>query len=144
MNVMVSVVGDPHGPSAALESVPAVLIRRAAVSLHHAIDGDLRHGHQFHASSQPASRRSGTWLHQQPANAPSKRRSPSSANVYASTVSNRTHGGISLRRASSIVSGFRSVASHSRASDAPGGVHQPVPHATSSTRRPTNIDGNHA
>src|SRR6266571_3666546 len=42
------VVEHPHGPSAALESVPAVLIRRAAVSLHHSIDGDLRHGRQFH------------------------------------------------------------------------------------------------
>src|SRR6266566_4733706 len=36
------------GPSAARESGPAVLIRRAAVSLHHSIDGDLRRGRQFH------------------------------------------------------------------------------------------------
>src|SRR6185312_14920462 len=43
------VVARPQGPAAALESVPAVLIRRAAVSLHHSIDGDLRHGRQFHA-----------------------------------------------------------------------------------------------
>ena len=42
------VVACPPGPSAALESVPAVLIRRAAVSLHHSIDGDLRHDRQFH------------------------------------------------------------------------------------------------
>src|SRR4029077_1469418 len=42
------VVARPPGPSAALESVPAVLIRRAAVSLHHSIDGDLRHDRQFH------------------------------------------------------------------------------------------------
>ena len=42
------VVARPHRPSAALESVPAVLFRRAAVSLHHSIDGDLRHGRQFH------------------------------------------------------------------------------------------------
>src|SRR6266542_2467220 len=42
------VVEDPHGPSTALESLPAVLIRRAAVSLHHSIDGDLRHGRQLH------------------------------------------------------------------------------------------------
>ena len=48
MNVTVSLSATPHGPSAALESVPAVLIRRAAVSLHHSIDGDLRHGRQFH------------------------------------------------------------------------------------------------
>ena len=41
-------VEHPHGPSAALESAPAVFIRRAAVSLHHSIDGDLRHGRQFH------------------------------------------------------------------------------------------------
>ena len=41
-------VAHAHGPSAALESVPAVLIRRAAVSLHHSIDGDLRHGDQLH------------------------------------------------------------------------------------------------
>src|ERR671930_1629122 len=49
MNVMVSLSNTPHGPSAALESVPAVLIRRAAVSLHHSIDGDLGHGRQLHA-----------------------------------------------------------------------------------------------
>src|SRR6266536_2334690 len=42
------VVALPQGPSAALESVPAVLIRRAAVSLHHSIDGDLSHGRQLH------------------------------------------------------------------------------------------------
>jgi hypothetical protein len=48
MKVMVSSSNTPRGPSAALESVPAVLIRRAAVSLHHSIDGDLRHGGQFH------------------------------------------------------------------------------------------------
>jgi hypothetical protein len=42
------VVEHPHCPSAALESAPAVLIRRAAVSLHHSIDGDLRHGGQSH------------------------------------------------------------------------------------------------
>ena len=42
------VVSRPQGPSAALESVPAVLIRRVAVSLHHSIDGDLRHDRQFH------------------------------------------------------------------------------------------------
>src|SRR6202042_846675 len=42
------VVARPPGPSAALESVPAVLIRRGAVSLHYSIDGDLRHGRQFH------------------------------------------------------------------------------------------------
>jgi len=34
------VVALAPGPSTALESVPAVLIRRAAVSLHHSIDGD--------------------------------------------------------------------------------------------------------
>src|ERR671933_697529 len=48
MNVMVSLIEHPHGPSAALEPDPAVLIRRAAVSLHHSIDGDLRHGRQLH------------------------------------------------------------------------------------------------
>jgi hypothetical protein len=42
------VVARPLGPSAALESVPAVLIRRAAVSLHHSVDGNLRHDRQFH------------------------------------------------------------------------------------------------
>src|ERR671930_2720257 len=42
------VVEHPHGPAAALESAPAVLLRRAAVSLHHAVDGDLRHGRQLH------------------------------------------------------------------------------------------------
>ena len=42
------VVARPPSPSAALESVPAVLLRRAAVSLHHSIDGDLRHGRQLH------------------------------------------------------------------------------------------------
>ena len=42
------VITRPHGPPAALESVPAVLIRSAAVSLHHSIDGDLRHGRQSH------------------------------------------------------------------------------------------------
>src|SRR5580693_6411128 len=42
------VVACPPGPSAAVESVPAVLIRRVAVSLHHSIDGDLRHDRQFH------------------------------------------------------------------------------------------------
>jgi hypothetical protein len=35
-----------HDP--VLESVPAVLIRPGAVSLHPSIDGDLRHGRQFH------------------------------------------------------------------------------------------------
>ena len=48
INVLVSLSPAPLGPSAALESVPAVLIRRAAVSLHHSIDGDLRHDRQFH------------------------------------------------------------------------------------------------
>jgi hypothetical protein len=57
------------------------------------------------ASSQPSSRPSGTWLHQQPAKA--------------------------------------SVASQSRACRAPCRVHHPVPHATSRTRRPSNIDGSH-
>ena len=47
MNVLVLVVALPQGPSAALESVPAV-IRRGAVSLHHSIDGDLSHGRQLH------------------------------------------------------------------------------------------------
>jgi hypothetical protein len=41
------VIALPPGPSAALESVPAV-IRRGAVSLHHSIDGDLSHGRQLH------------------------------------------------------------------------------------------------
>src|SRR3954465_3150339 len=35
-------VARPQSPSAALEPVPAVLVRRAAVSLNHAIDSDLR------------------------------------------------------------------------------------------------------
>src|SRR3954471_2898344 len=48
MNVRVSLSPAPLAPSAALEPVPAVLIRRAAVSLHHAIDGDLRLGRQLH------------------------------------------------------------------------------------------------
>src|SRR3954471_11071453 len=51
MNVRVSLSPAPLAPSAALEPVPAVLIRRAAVSLHHAIDGDLRLGRQLHGSS---------------------------------------------------------------------------------------------
>ena len=42
------VVARAPGPSAALEPVPAVLVRRAAVSLHHAINGDLRLGRQLH------------------------------------------------------------------------------------------------
>src|SRR5260370_38787738 len=41
------VVTRPQGPAAALESVSAVHIRRA-VSLHHSIDGYLRHGRPFH------------------------------------------------------------------------------------------------
>src|SRR5262249_38682439 len=41
-------VARSHGPSAAHESAPAILIRRAAVSLHHSIDGYLRHGRQSH------------------------------------------------------------------------------------------------
>jgi hypothetical protein len=35
------------GPSAALETAPAVLIR-SAESLHHSIDRDVRDGRQFH------------------------------------------------------------------------------------------------
>src|SRR5215216_1250848 len=42
------VVARPQGPSAALEPAPSVLIRCPAVSLHHAIDGDLRLGRQLH------------------------------------------------------------------------------------------------
>src|SRR4029453_18315863 len=41
------VVEERYGPSAALESAPAVLIRPAE-SLHHSIDGDVRDGRQFH------------------------------------------------------------------------------------------------
>src|SRR5229473_1579398 len=41
------VVEVPHGPSVALESSYALLLRRA-VSLHHPIDGDLRGSRQFH------------------------------------------------------------------------------------------------
>lgn len=41
------VVEVAHGPSAALKSAPAVLVRPAG-SLHHSIDGDLRRGRQFH------------------------------------------------------------------------------------------------
>src|SRR5262249_10494619 len=42
------VVEHPHGPSAEFESAPAILFRPATVSLHHSIDGDLRHRRQFH------------------------------------------------------------------------------------------------
>ena len=38
----------PDCSASAAQPVPAVLIRRVAVSLHHSIDGDLRHGRQFH------------------------------------------------------------------------------------------------
>src|SRR5206468_6640990 len=38
------------GPSAALESAAAVLIRPAE-SLHHSVDGDVRDGRQFHGRS---------------------------------------------------------------------------------------------
>ena len=41
------VVACAHRPSATLEPIPAVLVRRAAVSLHHPIDSDLRHGRQL-------------------------------------------------------------------------------------------------
>jgi hypothetical protein len=41
------VVEERQGPSAALESAPAVLIRPAE-SLHHAADRDVRDGRQFH------------------------------------------------------------------------------------------------
>jgi hypothetical protein len=40
-------VEERQGPSAALESAPAVLVRPAE-SLHHSIDGDVRDGRQFH------------------------------------------------------------------------------------------------
>src|SRR5439155_25104223 len=44
-------VGEQRqGPSAALESAPAVLIRPAE-SLHHSVDGDVRDGRQFHGRS---------------------------------------------------------------------------------------------
>src|SRR5438876_1731313 len=39
-----------RGPSAPLESAPAVLVRPAE-SLHHSIDGDVRDGRQFHGRS---------------------------------------------------------------------------------------------
>src|SRR5829696_3473779 len=41
------VVEERQGPSAALESAPAVLVR-AAEALHHAVDGDVRGGRQLH------------------------------------------------------------------------------------------------
>jgi hypothetical protein len=41
------VVEERQGPSAALESAPAVLIRPAE-ALHHAVDRDVRGGRQFH------------------------------------------------------------------------------------------------
>src|SRR5439155_24522856 len=41
------VVEERHGPSAALESAPAVLVRPAE-ALHHAVDRDVRGGRQFH------------------------------------------------------------------------------------------------
>src|SRR5919108_3565486 len=41
------VVEERYGPSAALESAPAVLIRRAE-PLHHSVDGDVRGGRQLH------------------------------------------------------------------------------------------------
>jgi hypothetical protein len=69
---------------------------------------------------------------------------PSSANVKASTVRNSTHAGSGFARAIAIVSGFTSVASQRFASRAACGVHQPVPHATSSPRRPANTGGSQA
>jgi len=44
------VVEQRPGPSAALETAPAVLIRPAE-ALHHSIDGDVRDGRQFHGRS---------------------------------------------------------------------------------------------
>jgi hypothetical protein len=41
------VVEERQGPSAALESTAAVLVRPAE-SLHHSVDGDVRRGRQFH------------------------------------------------------------------------------------------------
>src|SRR5436189_6290699 len=45
------VVEQRQGPSAALESPPAVLVRPAE-SLHDAVDGDVRDGRQFHGRSR--------------------------------------------------------------------------------------------
>ena len=48
MNVVVSSSPFPRAHPPRSNPVPAVLIRRAAVALHHAIDGDLSHGRQLH------------------------------------------------------------------------------------------------
>jgi hypothetical protein len=80
---------------------------------------------------------SGTWLHQQPAKAASKvlaLQFGQCVGVHGLELHAGGHG--ALARATARVSGLMSVASQCAASRAPCGVHQPVPQATSSTRRP--------
>src|SRR5438132_2566557 len=49
------------GPSASLESAPAILTR-AAETLHHSIDGDVRDGRQFHGRGSLLAEFVGGWL----------------------------------------------------------------------------------